>query len=62
MKEITGNAKHNKKSNFPQKLKTGNKTKTGENEIANKFNKYFADIVHLYQKISVIHRYHLKLF
>ena len=44
MKEITGNAKHNKKSNFPQKLKTGNKTKTGENEIANKFNKYFADI------------------
>ena len=44
MKEITGNVKHNKKSNFPQKLKIGNKTKTGEDEIANKFNKYFADI------------------
>ena len=33
-----------KKSNFPQKLKIGNKIKTGENEIANEFNKYFADI------------------
>ena len=32
------------KPNFPQKLKVGNKIKTGEDEIANKFNKYFADI------------------
>ena len=32
------------KSNFPQKLKIGNKIKTGEDEIANEFNKYFADI------------------
>ena len=44
MKEIIGKAKHSKKSNFPQKLKIGNKIKTGENEIANEFNKYFADI------------------
>ena len=43
MKEIIGKAKHSKKSNFPQKLKIGNKIKTGENEIANEFNKYFAD-------------------
>ena len=44
MKEIIGKAKYSKKSNFPQKLKIGNKIKTGENEIANEFNKYFADI------------------
>ena len=44
MKEIIGKAKHSKKLNFPQKLKIGNKIKTGENEIANEFNKYFADI------------------
>ena len=44
MKEIIGKAKHSKKSNFPQKLKIGNKIKTGENEIANEFNKYFAYI------------------
>ena len=41
---IVGPAKHSKKSNFPRKLKTGNKIKTGEDEIANEFNKYFADI------------------
>ena len=44
MKEIIGQAKHSKKSNFPWKLKIGNKTKTVEDEIANEFNKYFADI------------------
>ena len=43
MKEIIGKAKHNKKSNFPQKLKIGNKVKTGENEMANEFQKYSAD-------------------
>ena len=44
MKEITGKAKHSKKSNFPPKLKIGNKIKTVEDEIANEFKKYFADI------------------
>ena len=44
MKEIIGKAKHCKTSNFPQKPKIDNKIKTGENEIANEFNKYFADI------------------
>ena len=44
MKEIIGKAKHCKASNFPQKPKIGNKIKTGENEIANEFNKYFAHI------------------
>ena len=44
MKEIIGKAKYSKKSNFPKKLKIGNKIKAGENEIANEFNKYFADI------------------
>ena len=44
MKEIIDKVKHSKKSNFPQKPKIGNKIKTGENEIANEFNKYFADI------------------
>ena len=44
MKEITGKAKHSIKFNFLPKLKIGKKIKTGEDEIANKFNKYFADI------------------
>ena len=44
MKEIIGKAKHSKKPNFPRKFKIGNKIKTGEDEIANEFNKYFADI------------------
>ena len=44
MKEVIGKAKHSMKSNFPQKLKIGKKIKTGEDEIANEFNKYFADI------------------
>ena len=45
MKEIIGKGKHfPKKSNFPQKLKIDKKIKTDENEIANEFNKYFADI------------------
>ena len=35
---------NSKKSKFPQNLKIGNKIKTGENKIANEFNKYFADI------------------
>ena len=44
MKEIIGKAKYSKKPSFPQKLKIGNNMKTGENEIANKFNKCFADV------------------
>ena len=35
IKEIIGKVKHSKNSNFPQKLKTGNKIKTGENKIPN---------------------------
>ena len=44
MKEIISKAKYSKRSNFSWKLKIGNKIKTGEDEIANEFNKYFADI------------------
>ena len=55
MKEIIGKAKHSKKSNFTQKLKIGNKIKTGEDETVNKFNKYFADIDPSLEKISLIH-------
>ena len=44
MKEMISKVKHSKKSNFPQKLKIGNKIKAGENEIANEFNKYFGNI------------------
>ena len=62
MKEIIGKAKHSKKSSFPWKLKIGNKIKTSKNEIANEFNKYFADISPSLAKISLIHRYHLKVF
>ena len=43
-KEIIGKAKHSKKSNFSWKLKIGNKIKTGEDEKADEFNKYFANI------------------
>ena len=60
MKEIIGKAKHSKKSNFPRKLKTGNKKKTSEDEIANEFNKDFADIGPSLAKKSLIHQYHLK--
>ena len=42
MKEIIGKPKYSK--NFPRKLKTGKKIKTGEDEIVNEFNKYFAGI------------------
>ena len=44
MKEVICKAKHSKKSNFTRKLKIDNKIKTGEDEIVNEFNKYFADI------------------
>ena len=44
MKKIIGKAKRGKKSNFPRKLKMGNKIETDEYEIANLFNKYFAGI------------------
>ena len=44
MKEIIVERKHSKKSNFPWKLKIGNKIKTDENEIGNEFSKYFAAI------------------
>ena len=33
MKEIIGKAEHSTKSNFPRKLKIGNKIKTSENEL-----------------------------
>ena len=62
MKEIIGKAKHSKKSNFLQKLKTRNKIKTSENEIANEFNKYFADIGPSLAKISLSHPSHLNVF
>ena len=45
MKEIIHKGKHSKKSNFPRNLEIGSKIKTGEDEIANEFNKHFADIV-----------------
>ena len=44
MKEIVGKAKHSKKSNLSRKLEIVSKIKTGEDEKANEFNKYFADI------------------
>ena len=44
MKEIIGKAKISTISHFPRKLKIDNKIKTGEDEIANQFNKYFADL------------------
>ena len=44
MKKKIGKEKHSKRSKFPKKLKLGNKIITGEDEIANEFNKYFADI------------------
>ena len=44
IKEIIGKARHSKKSNFPRKLEVNNKIKTGEDETAKEFNKYFADI------------------
>ena len=36
--------KHSKRSNFPRKLKLGNKIMTGEDEIATEFNKKLVDI------------------
>ena len=44
MKEIIGKAKYSSKSNFPRKLKINNKIKTSKDQIANQFNKQFADI------------------
>ena len=44
MKEVIIKAKHSKKSNFPRKLRIGNKIKTGEDETIKDFNKYFASI------------------
>ena len=44
MKEIIGKIKHSNKSHFSRKLKIDNKIKTGEDKIANQFNKYSADI------------------
>ena len=43
-KEIIGKAKNSTKSIFVWKLNIGSKIKTGDDEIANEFNKYFADI------------------
>ena len=54
VKEIIGKAKDNKKSNFPGKPKIGNKIKTGEDEIVNEFNKYFADIGLSLEKVFLI--------
>ena len=44
MKEIIGKAKISTTSHFPRKLKIDNQKKTGEDEIANQFNKYFVDL------------------
>ena len=44
MKETIVKAEHSIKSNFPQELKIDSKLKTGEDEIANELDKYFADI------------------
>ena len=44
IKEIIVKAEHSIKSNFPQELKIDSKLKTGEDEIANELDKYFADI------------------
>ena len=46
MKEIIGKAKHSKKLNLSRKLKIGNKIKTGGDEIANEFNKYFPEQIY----------------
>ena len=62
MKEINGQAKRGDKSSFPAKLKTDSKIKTGEDEIANEFNKYFANIGSSLAKLSLIHRCCLKVF
>lgn len=43
MKEIIGKAIHINKSSF-RKLNIDNKIKTGEDQIVNKFNKYFVDV------------------
>ena len=50
------------KLSFSRKRKTGNKTKTDEDETANEFNKYYADISPSLAKISLIHRCRLKVF
>ena len=47
MKEITGKAKHCHKSNFPRKLKIGNKTETGEYGIGNEFSRYYSYILQI---------------
>ena len=47
MKEITGKAKHYHKSNFPRKLKIGNKTETGEYGIGNEFSRYYSYILQI---------------
>ena len=62
MKEITGKAKHSRKSNFPQKLKIGNKLKTGEDEITNEFNKYFSGIGTSLAENTLIHQCQQRFF
>ena len=44
MKEIIGKAKISTISHFSKKLKIDSKIKTDEDEIANQFNNYFADL------------------
>ena len=57
MKKIVGKAKRSKKSNFPRKLKIGNKIETDEYEIAMNLTNILQVVVLLLQKISLIHQY-----
>ena len=63
MKEVTEKAKCSNKSNFLLELKIVSKIKTGEDEIANTFNNFFANIgPFLAKKNSNLHRCCLKVF
>lgn len=60
MKEIIGKAIHINKSSFPRKLNIDNKIKTGEDQIVNKFNKYFVNVGSSLAK-NIAYRCHLSL-
>lgn len=60
MKEIIGNTIHINKSSFPRKLNIDNKIKTGEDQIVNKFNKYFVNVGSSFAK-NIAYRCHLSL-
>ena len=59
MKEIIGKAIHINKSSF-RKLNIDNKIKTGEDQIVNKFNKYFVNVGSSLAK-NIAYRCHLSL-